>query len=344
KEWQIGAKRANQLVQWLCDPFGDSDSTGDPPAVLSTMPSIKGLKQGDAVVGVVVGVMPFGVFVELAPDCSGLVHVSRVSDTYVEDLHEAVQVGDVVTAWVTGIDEKRRRVALSAVSPQREAELEEARRSRDDRSRGGQGGQARGGQGGQARGGQGGQARGGQGGQARGGQGGSAGGGRGRDQGRGGRPRDGGRGRGARGREKKPESYRVVGKKESKPISDAMQKGDEPLRSFGDLMQFYSPPGGAEEAKAEKPAKKKKKVDASKPADDGAANSASPTPDAGTQAAVVDTSGADTGSAGKEMPSVPAQSAEPAKQVEPAPQIEPTPPTAEQDGSDSTQASDKPAS
>ena len=123
-----------------------------------------------------------------------------------------------------------------------------------------------------------------------------------------------------------------------------MQKGDEPLRSFGDLMQFYSPPSGAEEAKAEKPAKKKKKVDVSKPADDGAANSASPTPDADTQAAVVDTSGADTGSVDKETPSVPAQSAEPAKQVEPAPQIEPTPPTAEQDGSDSTQASDKPAS
>ena len=102
------------------------------------MPSIKALKPGDAVVGVVVGVMPFGVFVELAPDCSGLVHVSRVSDTYVEDLHEAVQVGDVVSAWVTGIDEKRRRVALSAVSPQREAELAEVRRSRDDRSRGGQ--------------------------------------------------------------------------------------------------------------------------------------------------------------------------------------------------------------
>ena len=49
--------------------------------------------------------MPFGVFVELAPDCGGLVHVSRITDTYVEDLHEAVQVGDVITAWVTGIDD-----------------------------------------------------------------------------------------------------------------------------------------------------------------------------------------------------------------------------------------------
>ncbi len=267
KEWQIGSKRANQLVQWLCDPFGDSDSSGDPPAVLSIMPSIKSLKQGDSVVGVVVGVMPFGVFVELAPDCSGLIHVSRVSDAYVEDLHEAVQVGDVITAWVTGIDEKRRRVALTAVSPQREAELKEARRNRDDRSRGGGQGRRGGGQGSRGQGqGSGGQNRGGQsrGGQSRGDRAGSAGsgrpgGGRGREQGRGGRSRDGGgRGRGGRGRERKPESYRVVGKKETKPISDAMQKGEEPLRSFGDLMQFYSGPASNESAQEKKPGKKKK--------------------------------------------------------------------------------------
>ena len=352
KEWQIGSKRANQLVQWLCDPFGDSDSTGDPPAVLSSMPSIKGLKQGDPVVGVVVGVMPFGVFVELAPDCSGLVHVSRVSDTYVEDLHEAVQVGDVVTAWVTGIDEKRRRVALSAVSPQREAELSEARRSRDDRSRGGQGrggqgGQARGGQGGQARGGQGGQARGGQGGQggqARGGQGGQGGqargGGRGRDQGRGGRSRDGGRGRGARGRDKQPESYRVVGKKESKPISDAMQKGDEPLRSFGDLMQFYTPPSG-EEAKPEN-AKKKKKTGNSKAAGDTESTAAAPDTETASQAG--SSSGEESSSIDTGTAAAPPQSSESAPQVEPASKTEPAPRVADQEGSDSSPASDKPAS
>ena len=31
-----------------------------------------------------------------------------------------------------------------------------------------------------------------------------------------------------------------MSKKESAPISDAMKKGEEPLRSFGDLLQFYS--------------------------------------------------------------------------------------------------------
>ncbi len=252
KEWQVGANRVRQLVSSLCDPFGDGDFGGTPPAVLSTMPSLKSLKQGDQVIGVVVGVMPFGVFVELAPDCSGLIHVSKVSDGFVEDLHEAVQVGDVVTAWVTGVDEKRRRVALSAISPQREAELQEQKRHRDSRGdRGGRGG----GRGGDKR-------RGGgrQGGDREQGARGGGGGGQGRGQGqgrgrqgagkpggakpRGGDGRGGNRSRDQRGggrrRDKKPESYRVVSKEPAKPITDAMQKGDEPMRSFGDLMQFFS--------------------------------------------------------------------------------------------------------
>ncbi len=295
KEWQVGSRRSHQLVQWLCDPFGDSDSSGNSPAVLSGIPSTKGLKAGEKVIGVVVGVMPFGVFVELAPDCSGLVHVSRISDSYVEDLHEAVQVGDVITAWVTGIDEKRRRVALSAVSPEREAELEAARQASRGSRGASDGKQRRGGRGGQGnRGGQGSrgaQGTAGQGAAGRGtaGQGsnsqrsgsgsgrdGGAGQGRGdargggRSAGRGNGPRrDGaGRGRGGRagggnrGRDRKPESYGVVSKAEAKPISDAMQKGEEPLRSFGDLMQFFGNANSPEVVESAKEDSKPKKADA----------------------------------------------------------------------------------
>ncbi|MEM6470724.1 MAG: S1 RNA-binding domain-containing protein [Planctomycetota bacterium] len=251
KEWQIGRHRTNQLVSWLCDPFGETATSGAPPAVLKTMPTLKSLQQGEQVIGVVVGVMSFGVFVEIAPDCSGLIHVSRLSDGYVEDLNETVQVGDVVTAWVTGIDEKRRRVGLSTLSPEQEKKLESERQSRPQgRQRGGQprrdsrgGGKPRGGQRDAAASSGPGAGRGKGGGNREN----ARGGGKkqqsgGRQQGRGG---GGGRGRqGDRGprKSRKPESYRVVAKAESKPISDAMKKGDEPLRSFGDLMQFYTKP------------------------------------------------------------------------------------------------------
>ena len=323
KEWQIGRHRTNQLVGWLCDPFGETAIAGDPPGVLQTMPTLKTLQPGDQVIGVVVGVMSFGVFVELAPDCSGLIHVSRLSNGYVEDLNEAIQVGDVVTAWVTGIDEKRRRVGLSALSPEQEEKLQQQREQsstgRGHRGGHGKAGQGRGGQqrGGQQRGGHpqqgapagnasgdaagraarsGGQAqgkgrgapaaRGGQGGagQGRGGQGrgGQGRGGQGRGgQGRGGQGRGGqGRGRGAR----QPESYRVVAKPEAKPISDEMLKGDEPLRSFGDLMQFYSKGDGKETKVVESKADSKSDMEIeaetapaeSKPAESKPADTAKP--------------------------------------------------------------------
>jgi predicted RNA-binding protein with RPS1 domain len=273
KEWQVGQQRTYQIVHWLCDPFGDSDISGTPPAVLTKVPAMKDLRQGDQVIGVVVGVMPFGVFVELAPDCSGLIHVSRVSDAFVEDLHEAVQVGDVVTAWVTGIDEKKRRVGLSALSPERQAEIEQARRnqrSNTGRGRGqGHGGHSQSGQGAANRG-------------AANRGGGQPGGRAGAGAGRSGKPsggaRDGNRGggrgrdnRSGKGREKRVESYRVVGKKEEKPISEKMAKGEEPLRSFGDLAQFLGtskPAAPKKPAAAKKPPKAKPPVASQPPAEE----------------------------------------------------------------------------
>ncbi|MEM9753913.1 MAG: S1 RNA-binding domain-containing protein, partial [Planctomycetota bacterium] len=276
KEWQVGGRRAHQIVHWLCDPFGDGDVSAEPAATMNRIASLTNLKPGDPVVGVVVGMMPFGVFVELAPDCSGLVHISRVSDSYVEDLHEVVSVGDIVSAWVTGIDDKHRRVSLSLISPAREAELENQRAERRSEGRG-RGGPGRGGpgrdhsgrgrgrgrdQGGRQQGGhnarqpaaRGGNAAGsgapaGRGGPNRGGESARGGGGpgRGKDQRAGGRGRDqrsgggrdtrgGGRGRDSRGRKSRaPESYRVESKVEVKPLTEAMQSGAEPLRSFGDL-------------------------------------------------------------------------------------------------------------
>ncbi|MEM9364420.1 MAG: S1 RNA-binding domain-containing protein [Planctomycetota bacterium] len=267
KEWQIGRNRAHQIVSWLCDPFGEANASGSAHTVMTRMPVLSDLKQGDQVIGVVVGVMPFGVFVELSPECSGLIHVSKISDRYVEDLHEAVQVGDVVSSWVTGIDNKRRRVALSVLSPEREAELEAqkaaqrghrgrggprggnrnegAARGRAQRGDGSRAGASSGSQESSQR--QGG-ARSGKTSASRSGSGGNRGGKPGgRPEGRrdggsrgagGGRRRD---GRPRRGGERPVESYSVVGKEVDAPkLTEAMQKGDEPIRSFGALMELYT--------------------------------------------------------------------------------------------------------
>ncbi|PIQ88131.1 MAG: polyribonucleotide nucleotidyltransferase [Candidatus Omnitrophica bacterium CG11_big_fil_rev_8_21_14_0_20_43_6] len=55
--------------------------------------------------GKVKRIMPFGVFVELAPRKEGLVHVSELSNTFVKKVEDVVKVGDEFKVKVIGIDE-----------------------------------------------------------------------------------------------------------------------------------------------------------------------------------------------------------------------------------------------
>jgi predicted RNA-binding protein with RPS1 domain len=129
KEWQVGEHRVQQIVRALCDPFGMQQvEMSGPTAAMPMVPKLTELKPGDLVGGVVVGIAGFGVFVELGPECSGLIHVSRVSEDFVEDLNEFLQIGDVINAWVVEIDSKRRRVSLSGISPERQEAVRQQKR------------------------------------------------------------------------------------------------------------------------------------------------------------------------------------------------------------------------
>ncbi|MDR1480847.1 MAG: helix-hairpin-helix domain-containing protein [Planctomycetaceae bacterium] len=75
------------------------------------------LQVGDELVGTVSNVVEFGAFVDVGLQDPGLVHISQISNRYINDAYEAVAVGDVVRVWVTELDEKRRRISLTMLSP-----------------------------------------------------------------------------------------------------------------------------------------------------------------------------------------------------------------------------------
>jgi transcriptional accessory protein Tex/SPT6 len=254
--WQVGRGKLRMIAECLKDPFGDPRLYQPPVPMLSEMPTLANLRPGTCVWAVVVGVADFGAFVELGPDCSGLIHISRLSPNFVEDPHQCVQVGDLIMAWVVSVDEKKNRVALTALSPAQRAAAEEAvaeRKAEAGERRRGSGARSNSSQ-------ESGTARVGSGGAGSGGQGNSGGGRTGQpprtgsdsrgsaDAGRRGpnRPRgghsspdkhSGGRGRGHGSHSSKP--VIVTSKKPKAPISEAMKEGEEPLRSFSDLLQFY---------------------------------------------------------------------------------------------------------
>jgi small subunit ribosomal protein S1 len=75
--------------------------------------------------GVVSGITPFGLFVKLAEDVEGLVHISEVSRKRIEKLDDYYHIGDEVTAVVLDVDVEKKRVSLSIKAYEMVAEKEE---------------------------------------------------------------------------------------------------------------------------------------------------------------------------------------------------------------------------
>lgn len=73
----------------------------------------KQFSEGDTVKGEVVRVTPFGAFVQLNPDVSGLVHVSELSEEHVENPMEVVKIGDTREFKIISIEPDAHRIALS---------------------------------------------------------------------------------------------------------------------------------------------------------------------------------------------------------------------------------------
>ncbi len=60
---------------------------------------------GNILEGKVVKILPFGAFIQTEDGTNGLVHISEVSKTYVNDINEYLKVGDKVKVKVIKIDE-----------------------------------------------------------------------------------------------------------------------------------------------------------------------------------------------------------------------------------------------
>ena len=78
---------------------------------------IEDLSAGMELKGTVLNVVDFGAFVDIGLKDSGLVHISQLANRYVKSPHDVVSVGDVVTVWVMGVDQERKRVSLTMVKP-----------------------------------------------------------------------------------------------------------------------------------------------------------------------------------------------------------------------------------
>lgn len=96
---------------------------------------------GSVLDGKVTGITKFGAFVSLPGGKSGLVHISEIAYTYVNDVHDHLQEGQQVKVKVIGIDDSN-RINLS-IKKAMDPPPEQERRSRGGGGERGGGGQGR---------------------------------------------------------------------------------------------------------------------------------------------------------------------------------------------------------
>ena len=68
---------------------------------------------GQIIEGTVTGIKPFGAFVALDENTQGLVHISHITHGYLENINDAIKVGDTVKVKILSIDSEKGKISLS---------------------------------------------------------------------------------------------------------------------------------------------------------------------------------------------------------------------------------------
>lgn len=101
------------ILKELQNPGLDPRDSLDAPILKSNILEIKDLKPGMELQGTVRNVASFGAFVDIGLHNDGLIHISKLSKSFVKDPKEIVNVGDIITCYVDSIDLDKQKVSLS---------------------------------------------------------------------------------------------------------------------------------------------------------------------------------------------------------------------------------------
>ena len=82
---------------------------------------------GEIIEGKITGITKFGVFVELGEGVTGMVHISEVARTYVNEIRDFVKEGDTVKVKVLSVNEEG-KISLSIKRAQEDERPERPRR------------------------------------------------------------------------------------------------------------------------------------------------------------------------------------------------------------------------
>jgi len=110
---EIGEMTLTDIAKSLRAPTQDPRTVFKSVEFAKGISDLKDLKMGEWYQGVVTNITMFGAFVDIGIKENGLLHISQISDTFVENATDKLKVGMELKVKVIGVDMERKRVSLS---------------------------------------------------------------------------------------------------------------------------------------------------------------------------------------------------------------------------------------
>ena len=115
KNFKADIYTVTDILKELQNPGLDIREELDAPILKSDILTIDDLKIGMQLEGTVRNVTSFGAFVDIGLHDDGLVHISKMSKSFVSDPKDIVKVGQIVKVYVCDINKEKQKVSLSLI-------------------------------------------------------------------------------------------------------------------------------------------------------------------------------------------------------------------------------------
>ena len=115
KELNSDIYTVTDIIKELKNPGLDPRSEAPETILRSDILTIDDLSIGMELKGTVRNVASFGAFVDIGLHDDGLLHISKMSKSFVKDPKDIVSVGDILTVYIADIDKNKGKVQLSLI-------------------------------------------------------------------------------------------------------------------------------------------------------------------------------------------------------------------------------------
>ncbi|PKH23841.1 RNA-binding transcriptional accessory protein [Enterobacterales bacterium CwR94] len=110
---RFGVPTVTDIIKELEKPGRDPRPEFKTAQFAEGIETMSDLQAGMILEGAVTNVTNFGAFVDIGVHQDGLVHISSLSDKFIDDPHKVVKAGDIVKVKVMEVDLQRKRIALT---------------------------------------------------------------------------------------------------------------------------------------------------------------------------------------------------------------------------------------